>query len=108
MQLPVCTVCKQQWTWKETWKSSLRMDTRIPCPRCQSSQFVTKKSRRRLMLLSWPLFLPILLPLTGLSLVYMVILWALLSLLYIVFYPYFVRLADEEEDHFTEPLKKQN
>ena len=43
MHLPVCSVCKQKWTWKETWKSSLRLDTRIPCPKCQSTQFIHPK-----------------------------------------------------------------
>ncbi|MBU6080860.1 MULTISPECIES: TIGR04104 family putative zinc finger protein [Allobacillus] len=108
MHLPVCSVCKQKWTWKETWKSSLRLDTRIPCPKCQSTQFITKRSRRKQMFLTWPLLLPILLPLTGLSFVWIILLWALLILLYIVFYPYFVRLSDQEEDHFTDSLKNHS
>ncbi|MBR7553948.1 TIGR04104 family putative zinc finger protein [Allobacillus sp. GCM10007491] len=108
MRLPACSVCKQKWTWKETWQASLRLDTRIPCPKCQSSQFITKNSRCRLMIFTSPLLLPILLPLTSLSPVLIFLLWGLLLLTYITLYPYFVRLADEEEDHFTEPLKKQN
>ena len=96
MHLPVCSVCKQKWTWKETWKSSLRLDTRIPCPKCQSTQFITKRSRRKQMFLTW------------LSFVWIILLWALLILLYIVFYPYFVRLSDQEEDHFTDSLKNHS
>lgn len=60
------------------------------------------------MFLTWPLLLPILLPLTGLSFVWIILLWALLILLYIVFYPYFVRLSDQEEDHFTDSLKNHS
>ncbi|WP_027965039.1 TIGR04104 family putative zinc finger protein [Halalkalibacillus halophilus] len=61
--MPTCQNCHTEWSWKETMKASMILDTRMTCPHCQQAQYTSKQTHKRFMIytpimLVFVIFLP--------------------------------------------------
>ncbi|WP_186763918.1 TIGR04104 family putative zinc finger protein [Planomicrobium sp. CPCC 101079] len=45
--MPTCQNCGHQWSWKTTFKKTLKINNGMICPFCGARQFATAKSRMR-------------------------------------------------------------
>src|SRR5699024_8516819 len=43
--MPICENCHNEWTWKETFKRSFTLDSKMRCPYCDKDQYITQKSK---------------------------------------------------------------
>ncbi|MDM5455448.1 TIGR04104 family putative zinc finger protein [Peribacillus simplex] len=55
--MPICQHCGYKWGWIETFLKMFTFKNKLSCPSCDSSQYVSKKSRNQLSLFS---FIPLL------------------------------------------------
>ncbi|MFE3976229.1 MULTISPECIES: TIGR04104 family putative zinc finger protein [unclassified Peribacillus] len=55
--MPTCQHCGYKWGWIETFFKMFTFKNKLSCPSCDSSQYVSKKSRNQLSLFS---FIPLL------------------------------------------------
>ncbi|MDF9763510.1 CXXC-20-CXXC protein [Peribacillus simplex] len=55
--MPICQHCGYKWGWIETFFKMFTFKNKLSCPSCDSSQYVSKKSRNQLSLFS---FIPLL------------------------------------------------
>ena len=46
--MPHCQNCKHQWTWGTTLSKSFTLGEGMECPDCGSTQYLTKKSKKRM------------------------------------------------------------
>ncbi|TWT25317.1 TIGR04104 family putative zinc finger protein [Planomicrobium sp. CPCC 101110] len=49
--MPICQNCTHKWSWKTTFKKTLKINNGMICPVCGARQFATAKSRMRVGLL---------------------------------------------------------
>ncbi|CAM3848971.1 TIGR04104 family putative zinc finger protein [Alkalicoccus chagannorensis] len=42
-KLPVCKECSTRWTWKQTMKRTMKIDTDATCPSCGKMQYTKEK-----------------------------------------------------------------
>lgn len=56
--MPTCKTCGTEWTWKESIKASWKFSGTMSCPYCNSDQYATPKSRKRMTLINWLVLLP--------------------------------------------------
>lgn len=99
--MPECTNCGKQWSWKETLKSSFSLDPAMRCPYCGNKQYVTLKSRKRMLILNLLIPLPVLLPLfTDFSLALILGIMLAIFASNIAIMPRLTELADEEEHSY--------
>lgn len=99
--MPTCQNCQRQWNWKQTFKNSFILIGGMTCPSCEEKQYLTSRMRKRSMII--PLIVIFLIVLGNLlfasSYVYMFAIFVLLPL-FLVIYPFFVELSNEEEPLF--------
>ncbi|QFT87869.1 hypothetical protein FIU87_04305 [Bacillus sp. THAF10] len=56
MNTPTCMQCKRQWNWKMAWRKMFTFKQEIICPLCGGTQYLTKKSRKKLAI--YPFIVP--------------------------------------------------
>lgn len=96
--MPSCDSCKQRWSWKETMKSSFTLNPAMKCPKCGERQYLTKKSRKRMLLFNWLILTPLLLNMFfDLSFFFLLFLIIFLFVLSISLMPFNMELTEEEE-----------
>lgn len=99
--MPTCQNCQRQWNWKQTFKNSFILIGGMTCPSCEEKQYLTARMRKRGTII--PLIVIFLIVLGNLlfasSYVYMFAIFVLLPL-FLVIYPFFVELSNEEEPLF--------
>lgn len=97
--MPTCQNCKNTWTWKQTIKTIFK----FKCPNCGKKQYESAKSKKRSAFVS---FLP-LIPLPILAflnfpfpLQVSISIIVILSIAFLVIYPFIIELSNEEEALF--------
>lgn len=92
--MPTCENCNNKWSWKQTIKESFTLDPAMTCPYCGEKQYQTQKSRIKCALLIPVILLPNFFIELGSLLV---ILFIILLLLYVLFYPFLVEISSKEK-----------
>src|SRR5699024_5244459 len=98
--MPICENCHNEWTWKETFKRSFTLDSKMRCPYCDKDQYITQKSKLKTfffnMIVLLPLVLNLIFNIPGVILlslfiilfifnIFILILLILFSILFIIF-----------------------
>lgn len=97
--MPVCQTCHYKWSWIETMKKSYKIQ--LQCPKCKTKQFITKKSRWRFWFVT--VIALVFLPISTQLSINKVISFIVFFLIYIVaicFYPFVIKLTNEEEEMY--------
>jgi CXXC-20-CXXC protein len=96
--MPICQNCGCKWTWRETFAKMFTFKNIIRCPSCDTSQYISKKSRNQLSLFTVMPFL-IWIPFVsfGVPLVYILVLEFVSYALVLMGMPYLYKLSNEEE-----------
>ena len=100
--MPQCENCKQQWAWGMAIRKSFTLGQGMECPECGRTQYLTKKSKKRMGIANF-FPAPILLGTAWLFDMGIVTLLALAFVLFTTFlmtYPYMMELSDENEHMF--------
>src|SRR5699024_12234775 len=50
-----------EWTWKETFKRSFTLDSKMRCPYCDKDQYITQKSKLKTFFFNIIVLLPLVL-----------------------------------------------
>lgn len=96
--MPTCTNCQHEWSWKEAVKSSFRLTPTLKCPTCGERQYLTKKSRKRMVFFNWVVLIPLVLnAFIELGFFFFLCLTFFFLLLSISLLPFNMELAKEEE-----------
>ncbi|WP_110927758.1 TIGR04104 family putative zinc finger protein [Bacillus massiliglaciei] len=90
-----CQNCNKCWNWKQTQKAGFVLDTGMTCPYCRKKQYLTPKSRKRLLLSNVMILLPLLLPLFNYSPLISLSLIFVLGIAVLLFYPFY-NVSNEE------------
>jgi CXXC-20-CXXC protein len=96
--MPTCEKCNEQWTWKETLKTTFTLDPAMTCPKCGRTQYQTQKSRIKSSILNFVILLP--LPLNLFFDIPGVILLSSFPILFVLvmtLYPFLMKISSKEE-----------
>ncbi|MGM1048475.1 MAG: TIGR04104 family putative zinc finger protein [Bacillota bacterium] len=96
--MPICQKCGCSWNWKETFLKILTFKNKLSCPSCKSLQYVSKKSRQRIRLISL-LSISMMVPMIsmGVRIGYILLFDLILYVLLIACLPFFYILSNEDE-----------
>ncbi|NLI69175.1 MAG: hypothetical protein GX374_11090 [Bacilli bacterium] len=99
--MPVCNKCHRRWTWKQMFIKQFNLSGEMTCPYCGTKQYYAKRTKK------WSGIIPTsaIVLIMGGNLVfgpsYLGLFFLVLFLpLYLLIFPFFVRLTDEEEPLF--------
>ncbi|MDQ0158196.1 TIGR04104 family putative zinc finger protein [Alkalibacillus salilacus] len=97
--MPTCQRCFNTWTFKDTVKHAFVLDTRLSCPYCGGTQFISKETHRRFgvatLFIPITMFLPLLFnisPWWGITML------AVLTPVYFIAYCSMLTLSNEEQN----------
>jgi len=96
--MPNCQHCDHKWSWKETFVKIFTFSNKLTCPYCNTSQYVSKKSKNQLSLLTI-VFSLVYIPLVsfGVSIGY-ILTWGIMTyILTSLCIPFLIRLSDKDE-----------
>lgn len=51
--MPHCENCKNEWSWGTTLRKSFTLGEGMECPECGKTQYLTKKSRKKMGILNF-------------------------------------------------------
>lgn len=97
--MPHCENCKHQWSWGTTLRKSFTLGEGMECQECGHTQYLTKKSRKRMAILNF-FPAPILIFSGMLFDIHLAAVLPLALALFAAFmmaYPYLVELSDDNE-----------
>lgn len=99
--MPICQNCHHTWTWKETFKRSFTFDGGMECPYCKKMQYYSARFRKISSIIPFAVITLIMSCnfLFGPSYIFVIALLSLIPL-YIVIYPFTVKLSNEEKPLF--------
>ncbi|MFS0750080.1 TIGR04104 family putative zinc finger protein [Oceanobacillus sp. 1P07AA] len=100
--MPECQKCGENWTWKQTIKKSFTLDTRMICPYCHETQFISKRSRKRSSAFTFLIPLVLLLNIFWHPTLWTIVIMLLVLIILMVSYPYWLELSNEENLPFSE------
>ncbi|MGE8022156.1 TIGR04104 family putative zinc finger protein [Peribacillus frigoritolerans] len=97
LHMPICQHCGYKWGWIEAFLKMFTLKKKLRCPSCDSSQYVSKKSRKLLSLLIFIslLFVPLVsfgVP-KGYVLAFEIVAYALV----IILMPFIYKLSNKDE-----------
>lgn len=98
--MPVCNNCQHKWSWKGTFKRSFTLGVGMMCPNCNEMQYYSARFRKRSSMV--PFLIPLLLTVNlflGPSYLILILLLAFLPV-YLILFPFFVELSNDEEALF--------
>ncbi|WP_367281336.1 TIGR04104 family putative zinc finger protein [Planococcus shenhongbingii] len=97
-EVPKCTNCKSQWSWKQTIRKTFTLKSKLDCPVCGKSQYISGKSRKKLGALNLVILLPLFFN-VYMSTNPLLVITAIFTLFFItlVFIPFLTKLSDKEE-----------
>lgn len=97
--MPRCGNCKKEWPWGMALRKSFTLGEGMECPECGRTQYLTKRSKKRMGIANF--FPAPILILSGMLLdINFATIIALALVLFAVFmmtYPYMMELTDENE-----------
>ncbi|WP_167261533.1 TIGR04104 family putative zinc finger protein [Alkalibacillus almallahensis] len=97
--MPTCQRCFETWTFKDTMKRAFVLDTRLTCPYCDGTQFISKETHRRFGVAGSFVPIPMLLPLLfNISFWWVFVIWALLIPSYFIAYCSLMTFSNEEQN----------
>ncbi|WP_188207682.1 TIGR04104 family putative zinc finger protein [Alkalibacillus aidingensis] len=107
--MPTCQLCSTRWTWKQTCRRLFTLDTRLTCPHCGETQFLSKKTNKIGAVIN--LITPFIIIFS--SLIFSLSVWGIILVVFSVIvsaisiYPLFTELSNEEEPliKFQRPSK---
>ncbi|MGK7377923.1 TIGR04104 family putative zinc finger protein [Planococcus sp. 1R117A] len=96
--MPKCTYCDLQWSWKQTIKKMFTLNNKLECPVCGKTQYISRKSKKRLSLLNIAILLPLLLNVfASTNPLFIIALIFSLFLLSLAIMPFLTIFSDKEE-----------
>ena len=99
--MPICNICNNKWSWKQTVKKTMTLSPEMSCPYCEEKQYQSKKSKARAPFLSLIILLPLLIQaFFDVSGVILLSLIPLLAIIILLLYPFLVELSNKEEFPF--------
>jgi len=97
-KLPTCENCGYTWTWKESIRKAFTLNPGMKCPNCEEKQYVTKKSRMRVSLLTPIVLLPLVLNMFfDIHGVVLLSLFPILFVFIMSLHPFLMKLSSKEE-----------
>lgn len=99
--MPICTKCKNKWSWKQTVKKTATLNPEMSCPHCGEKQYQSKKSKALIPFFGLLPLLPLLIQaFFDVSVIILLSLIPLLIVIVFVLYPFLIKLSSEEEFPF--------
>ena len=96
--MPICTNCKNKWSWKQTVKKMTSLNPEMSCPYCGEKQYQSKKSKKIVPFLGLIVLFPLLIQAYfDVSAIILLSLTPLLAVLIFIIYPFFIELSSKEE-----------
>ncbi|WP_077622584.1 TIGR04104 family putative zinc finger protein [Sediminibacillus massiliensis] len=95
--MPTCRNCGREWSWKQTFKKMITLNTAMECPHCGEKQYYTKQARRRTALLTFLTPFIILLNFLDISPYILVGVYLVYCILIMGVFPFLIELSNEEE-----------
>lgn len=96
--MPICESCQNQWSWRQTIKTTTTLNPKFTCPYCFGKQYQTQKSKTKVSLLSpivlLPLLLRILFDIPGSV---SIVLYPVLAVSIFLIYPFFMDISNTEQ-----------
>ena len=96
--MPICTSCKNKWSWKQTVKKTTTLNPEMSCPYCGEKQYQSKRSKTTAPFLGLIVLLPLLIQsFFDVPVVILLSLIPLLAVIVFILYPFLIELSSEEE-----------
>lgn len=96
--MPTCQSCRHDWTYKQMFKKQFNLYGEMDCPYCSEKQYYSARTRKLSSIIP---FIIIALAMLGNLMIgpsyFGLILLLLLLPIFFVIFPFFVKLANEEE-----------
>lgn len=97
--MPRCQNCNHQWNWGTTMRKSFTLGEGMPCPECRTTQYLTKKSRKKMGIVNF--FPAPILILSGwlfdMEITTILVVALVLFAAFMTAYPHLVELSNENE-----------
>lgn len=96
-----CNNCKHNWSWFYSLKKLFTFKDEVPCPSCQSAQYVSKRARNHMSMVAMiPMLICFVLIAFSVQTSVVIIIEVIGYILAVLALPFFYKLSNEKEYFF--------
>ncbi len=96
--MPICTNCKNKWSWKQTVKKITTLNHEMFCPYCGEKQYRSNTSKNIIPFIVPIMLLPVFIKIFfDVPIVILFSLIPLLAVIIFILFPFSIKLSSEKE-----------